>query len=151
MRGFLSSHSLVMEMPRISEACCAPVWYAACIPTHPLRYAVPVQSRLQQKQSVEDHSQSNTADVVGGWGETPEQQESNLKAAQGGMTWMDNRLPSGGVASISASLKKTRLDSCWLGPGGAGAMNTIPKVVQRQHVMPPVHLVSTYAMATQGL
>lgn len=105
MRGFLSSHSLVMEMPRISEACCAPVWYAARSPMHPLRYTVPVQSRLQQKQSVEDHSQSNTADVVVVGGETPEQQESNLKAAEGGMTWMDNRLPS-------ASLKKTRMDSC---------------------------------------
>lgn len=70
-----------------------------------------------------------------GGGHTPEQQESNLKAAQGGMTWMDNRLPWGGDATMSASLKKTRLDICGLGPGGAGAMNTIPKVVQRQHVM----------------
>lgn len=125
-----SSHSLMM-MPRISEACCVLVWYAACSPTHPLRCSIPVQSRLQQRQSGEDHPHANAADVGGvgrGKWKTPERHKCNLEAArEEWLSWV--------VMTFCWPLESVGMVLTWAREWEPSTLEKkIPKAVQGKHV-----------------
>lgn len=82
-----SSHSLMM-MRRLSGARRVPVWYAACSPTHPQRCSIPVQSRLQQRQSVEDQHHAHAADVGGAGGGEKHLKSTNVIWRQRREDWL---------------------------------------------------------------
>lgn len=104
VQGFPCSHSMKPLYPRLSGACCVPVWYAAYSFVCPWRCITPIQSGLQRGNQWKPEYAPTPQMWAREKKKSPQKQKCNLEAALRGMTQLSNRLPPGKCASASGSL-----------------------------------------------